>query len=174
MERASIWSVAFERHEPEILAYLRRRVRRSEDAEDLCQEAFARAVGTETPLRDPSKVRSYLFRIARNLLINHLQRRKLVRSESEFAGDVDLEATTAAGTPGPDAEVRWQDLMGRLRGVLATLPVDQRRAFQLGVLERRPYAEIAAQTGWSLAKVKISVFRARRRLIDELHDQWIE
>ena len=54
---------------------------------------------------------------------------------------------------------------GRSDGV----PDDQARAFTWAVLEhRRSYAEIEEHTGWSRSKIKISVFRARKRVMQEL------
>ena len=48
------------------------------------------------------------------------------------------------------------------------LSADLRKAFRLGVLERRPYAEIAQLTGWSAAQVKVNIFRARHRVIGQV------
>lgn len=166
----SIWTSAYARHEPDILAFLSRRLPR-EDAEDICQETFARAVAAGDALRDPGSVRAYLFRIAHNLMVNHLRRRGRVRIEADLGTGVDLELLAgAAEREGPEARRAWEALSARLAARLDELPADQRRAFRMGALERRPYAEIAAATGWSRAKVKIDVFRARRRLIEELRD----
>lgn len=164
------WNSAYARHEAEILTFLRRRLP-CEDAEDLCQETFARAVAAGGALRDPGRVRAYLFRIAHNLMVNHLRRRGRVWAESDLGEGVDLEhlAGAVAGE-GPESQRRQGVLTRRLAELLAELPVDQHRAFRLGALDRRPYAEIAAAMGWSVAKVKIEVFRARRRLIAGLHD----
>ena len=166
----TIWTSAYARHESDILAFLRRRLPR-EDAEDLCQETFARAVAAGDALRDPDRVRAYLFRIAHNLMVNHLRRRGRVWSESDLGDGVDLERLAGAvDGEGPEARRRRGVLTRRLAELLARLPADQRQAFRLGALDRRPYAEIAAAMGWSVAKVKIEVFRARRRLIAGLHD----
>jgi RNA polymerase sigma-70 factor, ECF subfamily len=169
-EDVTIWSSAFARHEADILGYLRRRLPR-EDAEDLCQETFARAVVAGDALRERDRVRAYLFQIAHNLMVNHLRRRGLVWAESDLGESVDLEnLLDTARDAGPEAERRWHALTARVAELLELLPDDQRHAFRQGVLERRPYAEIAAGTGWSVGKVKIEVFRARRALIEGLRD----
>ncbi len=166
----TIWTSAYARHESEILAFLKRRLPR-EDAEDLCQETFARAVAAGDALRDPGRVRAYLFRIARNLLVNHLRRRGRMRSQSDLGEGVDLvHLAGAVEGDGPEARRSRDALTQRLAELLAQLPTDQQQAFRLGALDRRPYAEIASALGWSVAKVKIEVYRARRRLIAGLHD----
>jgi RNA polymerase sigma-70 factor (ECF subfamily) len=166
----TIWTSAYARHESEILTFLRRRLPR-EDAEDLCQETFARAVAAGDALRDPGRVRAYLFRIAHNLIVNHLRRRGRVWVESDLGDGVDLEQLAGAvDNEGPESRRRRSVLTRRLAELLAELPDDQRQAFRLGALDRRPYAQIATAMGWSMAKVKIEVFRARRRLIAGLRD----
>ena len=63
-----------------------------------------------------------------------------------------------------------KEFTAALRVELGRLPVDQRRAFELGVLHRRPYAEISELTGWSVSKVKVNVYRARKKLITALNE----
>lgn len=168
------WSQAYRRHGADIRAYLARRLPRPEEAEDLCQETFLRALAAEGRLRDPGALRSYLFATAHNLLVNHLSRRRLVQVESELGEGRSLElvagagAEATAGEAAPAAALQGHELARALAAALTSLPAEQRLAFRLGPLERRPYAEIAARTGWSLSKVKINVHRARRRLMAEL------
>jgi RNA polymerase sigma-70 factor (ECF subfamily) len=166
------WSKAYRRHGGDIHAYLARRLPRREEAEDLCQETFLRAMRAEGSLRDPDRLRAYLFSTAHNLLVNHLRRRRLVQAESELGEGTNLELVAGAGgadaPAGPLAALRDRQLARSLAAALAALPVEQRLAFTLGPLERRPYAEIAASTGWSLSKVKINVHRARKALMAQL------
>lgn len=166
------WSQVYRRHGDEIRAYLARRLPRPEEAEDLCQETFLRALAAEGRLRDPGALRGYLFATAHNLLVNHLSRRRFVQVESELGEGQSLElvagANAAPDEPAPAALTQGRELARALAAAMAGLPSEQRLAFTLGPLERRPYAEIAARTGWSLSKVKINVHRARRRLMAEL------
>jgi len=165
-----MWTSAYTQHETAILGFLRRRLPR-EDAEDLCQETFARAVAAGDALRDESRARAYLFRIAHNLMVSHLRRRGLVRIASDLGEGIDLEHLAESADPaGPEEQRHWNALIGRLQELLARLPADQRRVFQEGVLKRRAYAELAAETGWSIAKIKVDVYRARRELIAGLRD----
>jgi RNA polymerase sigma-70 factor (ECF subfamily) len=166
------WSKAYRRHGGDIHAYLARRLPRAEEAEDLCQETFLRAMRAEGQLRDPGRLRAYLFSTAHNLLVNHLRRRRFVQAESELGEGANLELVAGVNGPGeplsPLSALRERERSRALVAALAALPAEQRLAFTLGPLERRPYAEIAAQTGWSLSKVKINVHRARRSLMARL------
>jgi RNA polymerase sigma-70 factor (ECF subfamily) len=160
------WSEAYKRYSPEIRAFLERRLwGRREEAEDLCQETFARVVAATVELRDPTKVRSYLLRTANNLLITKLRRARLVTSESELGDGVELEGRVDPKAVDPHAETERAELLMKMEELLAKMPDDQRYAFEQGVLQRRPYAEIAQDQNWSETKVKICVYRARKRLM---------
>lgn len=165
----SNWSEAYERYGPEVRAFLERRLwGRREEAEDLCQETFARAVSATIPLRDPTKMRSYLLRIANNLLISRLRRPNLTSSESDLAEEITTRIDPRAADP--HTETERAELQAKIGELLTQLPDDQRLAFEHGVVQRRPYEEIAREQNWTLSKVKISVYRARKRLMVGLRE----
>jgi len=158
---------ALTRHRPALLSWFRRRLRDAYAAEDLCQETLVRFLTRAPELADESKTRPYLFRTARNLLADHFRRRR---------PQVDLESLeTEPGRPAvepglhpPEARAYRHELEERLRALLPMLPADRRQAFELGVLFELPYAEVARRQGWTVAKVKVEVYRARKTLIEGL------
>ncbi len=163
------WNSAYLEHGPSVLAYLRRRVDRSELAEDLYQETFARAIQAPSGLRDPSRVRSYLFQTAHNLLVNHLRRpRDLIRSASDLGDAVVLEEVADPRATSPEDGVRAREIREALEAAVERLSDDQQTVFRLALLRRRRYADIADELGWTVAKVKITVFRTRRALMRQL------
>jgi RNA polymerase sigma-70 factor (ECF subfamily) len=168
------WSDAYKRYSPEIQAFLERRLwGHVDEAEDLCQETFTRVVAAAVEMRDPSKIRSYLYRTANNLVISKLRRKQLVSTESQLgAGEgVEIYSTRADDKSiDPHNEAERNELKTRMEELLATLPDDQRYAFEQGVLQRRPYADIARERNWNETKVKVSVYRARKRLMAGLED----
>jgi RNA polymerase sigma factor (sigma-70 family) len=161
----SFWETAFHRHGSEVLAYLARRLDRREDAEDLLQETFVRVIRARQGLRDAGKVRSYLFTTAHHLLINHLRRLRVALSEVETR---EMLRRTLAGAPDGERGVRARELRDRLAAVVESMTTPERRAFELGVLQRKPYDEIAAKLGWSRSQVKVNVYRARKRAMNGL------
>ena len=164
------WSATYREHAPGIRAYLRRRLRSAEAAEDLTQETFVRAMRAEDRIQDETKVRSYLYRIATNLALNLRRRPAVVTPEADLGDDVELESLAPSAAVSPEEAAHARSIERRIEAVLATLPADQAQAFRWGVLEQMPYAEIRERTGWSASKVKITVFRARKALIAELSD----
>ena len=167
----SFWKTAYEEHGDAVLGFLARRVRRREEAEDLLQETFIRAIRSGGALRDVGRVRAYLMSIAYRLLLSDVRRKKPVLF-ADIAGDEDRPgielATTAADSP--EAAAHLSHLEGRLRRTLGGLSRDLRTAFELAVLEQKTYAEIGESQGWNLNRVRINVHRARKKVIASLGD----
>ena len=165
------WSSTYERYRPEVLAFLKRKLwRRVELAEDLCQETFTRVMTASTEIRDPAKMRSYLFRTANNLVINQARRGNRVVAENQLAEGVHIDQNVDHDAVSPYLTLERSELYDKIKEVLAEVPDDQRIAFESGVIERRPYEDIAQENNWSVSKVKICVFRARKHLMNELQE----
>ena len=140
-------------------------------AEDLCQETFTRAMGAAAIQMDDSRrVRSYLLRTANNLVIGHLRRGDRVTIESELGADRELDSQVDAKAADPLAVTEAALMRDRVDELVAELPDDLRIAFERGVLGRVPYSEIAEEQDWTVAKVKICVYRARKHLMAGLQD----
>jgi RNA polymerase sigma-70 factor (ECF subfamily) len=171
----AFWQAAYQSHGPVVLAYLRHRVRERDEAEDLLQETFVRAIRADTASGGGS-LRGYLLRTARNLLINRARRPRLVVAVGPTPGaedDADASPLARAADPAasPEQRAAWSAFRAGLARVVAGMTAAHRRAFELGVVQRLSYAEIASRTGWTPAQVKTNVFRARQRVIAALGDQ---
>lgn len=167
----TFWHSAYCTHGPAVLAFLRRRAGR-EEAEDILQETFVRAIRAGTYRGDHANARAYLMSTARHVLINRLRRPRLVvPAEASTAADGDdALAAVASGDSSPEENAAWSAFRDRLEGVLEELKETYRQAFVLAVVQQRSYAEVAQLTGWSLPQVKINVYRARKRVLEGLAD----
>lgn len=163
-EDVASWRGAFSSHSGTILRFLRRRLP-PQEAEDLLQETFLRAMKAGAPERIDN-LRSYLLATAKHLTLNALRRPRLFRPVS--ADPATTLDDVAAPHPGPHENASFQLLSDALARALSALPLSYRRAFELAVLEGRSYEEVARETGTTLAQVKVNIYRARRRLIDVL------
>lgn len=166
----AFWRAAYEAHAPAVLGYALRRVGRREEAEDLLHETFVRAIRAGS-LGTDDNLRGYLLRTAHNLWVNRVRRPRLVVPAPSDDDEADALAEAADGSPSPEASAEWSGFRRQLARVLGGMPPTHRRAFELAVLQGLSYTEVARRTGWTLPQVKINVFRARRRLVDELGDQ---
>jgi RNA polymerase sigma factor (sigma-70 family) len=159
---------------------LGRRLPSRDEAEDLLQETFVRAIRAGNAREE--QLRYYLLTTARHLLVNRLRRPRLVlgpealphgRRHQEEGGPEPpspLESV-ADDAASPERNAAWSAFRTGLGQAVATLSPDHRRAFCLAVVERQPYAEIMQITGWTLAQTKTNVHRARQRVLAALGER---
>ncbi len=167
----TFWQSTFEEHASSVLAFLTSRLGRRDQAEDLLQETFVRAIRSRHRLRDASKVRSYLFSTAYRLILNQARgKRQLLFSEMSDEGRRPLEQGLQAETATPEEVVELSRVAERLAQVARGMSPALRRAFEGAVLEQKPYEEIAEENGWTREQVRVNVCRARKRAIAELRD----
>jgi RNA polymerase sigma-70 factor (ECF subfamily) len=123
-------------------------------ADDLLQEAYYRLLRVRTTFESDDHRRSYLFRIATNLVHDH-RRRGRVSATALVARD--REAAPGAA----DHVVRRIDLaraLGRLRA-------RDRSLLWLAYAQGLSHEEIAGVLGLKAASLKVLLYRARRRLL---------
>ena len=118
---------------------------------DIVQDTFVRGYARLADCRDSAHVRAWLFKILRNLCLDHL---KNVRSSVVSIDDAPDSPSRSA-----DAEQR-----ATLNDALSRLPVSLREAFLLKHDSGYSYEEIADMTGAGESAVKMRVHRARETL----------
>jgi RNA polymerase sigma factor (sigma-70 family) len=155
-------------------SFIRRRVRDPSDAEDILQDVlhdFVRAYRLPEPIEQAS---AWLFRVARNRIIDRFRREK-ARPASETIddpNDADTESRLDLALPaldaGPEAVYARSVVLGELQQALDDLPADQRDIFIAHELDGRSFREIASRSGIAintlLARKRYAVLRLRRRL----------
>jgi RNA polymerase sigma-70 factor (ECF subfamily) len=131
-----------------VYGYLVRRTRDPTLAEELAQETFYRATRAFLGWRRGSAA-AWLLAIARNVLADHVRKRRVVLplTDEIAAADSVLGEAEAKDT-------------------LALLPPAQRRLLELVYIHGYSHAEIAAMEGSTAGAVKTAVYRARRSLGD--------
>lgn len=138
--------------------YLCHRYLRNEaDAADVTQRAFLRAYTSIGSFRARSTFRTWLYRIAINLSLNHLRDHKRERA-SEIADDA---LTTDA--VGGDRLVSEQESV-RLRAAIDKLPPKQRMVLELRIYDELPFRDVAALADCSENAAKVNFHHAVKRL----------
>lgn len=135
----------FQRHAGDLAGYLRRQLPCPHLAEDLCQEVFLRLGQHPEPTR-LEEPRAYLFRIARNLLIDHHRRRRS-RPLDQPLDDPELCLACPRSCPERDADRAL--CRKALDTALASLPPRLRQALIWHRLEGLTQAEIGRRLGVS-------------------------
>ena len=144
------------------------RMTAGEDAYDVMQDVFVRALGALGSFKGDSKFRTWLYTIARNTCLNHLRDRQVQRGREGYSLDDDGEAGEGRGGPelsDPQADVgriaEQRALQGLVDKTLAALSPEQRLLITLRDLEGLSYEEIAEIADLSVSNVKSKLHRAR-------------
>lgn len=133
-------------------------------AEDLTQEVFVKLLRVAPRYRPTGRLSVYVFRIARNLWIDHYRsqalRPRLVSSELPRAGLHGVSATE----PQPFAAAVARDDAQAMQRALAALSPAHRAALEMAVFQELPYADVAAVLEIPVGTVKSRVHHAIAQL----------
>jgi len=147
------------RHRPRLVAFLARRLADRADAEDVAQETFLRAFDRLAGYDPGRPFATWLFAIGKHVAANHAVAR--ARREARDRGSVaEPAAVGAAAEAGGGREV-WQR-------AAAVLSRDAYRALWLRYAQGLTVREIAGELRRSSVAIKVMLFRARRRLLQEV------
>jgi RNA polymerase sigma-70 factor (ECF subfamily) len=142
-------------------------------AEELVQDVFVNVYRSRHRYQPTAKVRTFLYRIAHNLWIDHIRRQKHHLSIDAEFGERSLrlsDVLKAPSSPDPEAEGRDELIRQRLQESLDGLPEGQREVFVLANNHNMKYQEIAEVLGIPEGTVKSRMHNAVRSLRDELQD----
>jgi len=148
------------RYRPRLVAFLARRLASPSDAEDVAQETFLRAYD-HLDRYDPARpFATWLFAIGKNVAANHAIARTRRDAREQDSRPVDSAVDGAA-----DGAAAASDLWQRAAKALSP---DAYRSLWLRYAQGLTVREIADALGRSSVAVKVMLFRARRRLLQEV------
>ncbi|HET6669069.1 MAG TPA: RNA polymerase sigma factor [Pyrinomonadaceae bacterium] len=161
--------------------FIRQRVPDPADVEDIVQEVFYELVEANRRLMPIDHVTGWLFRVARNRIID-LFRKKRPETFSDTVGEDEdgerlrLEDLLPSPTAGPEAFYVRRVVLEELEMALDELPDDQREVFIAHELEGRSFKELSAETGVNintlLSRKRYAVLHLRQRL-QSIYDELV-
>jgi len=151
--------------------FIRRRVPDANEAEDILQDVFFEYVEAYRLPETIEQVGAWLFRVARNRIIDRFRKKREVQLP-DSGGDEDdghwLEEALPSPNAGPEAAYARGVLLEELLAALEELPKEQRDVFIAHELDGRSFKELAAESGVSvntlLARKRYAVLHLRERL----------
>lgn len=156
LARAEDISRLFQEHNRALVSFILRHVHNEQEAREVAQEAYVRLLQLEQPVAI-SYLRFYLFRVARNIAVDHY-RQRMNRERLDLLATPLLEQTGSV----PESSAIAAEELTRLSAAIDELPDKCRRAFLLHKLHGLSTMAIAAdmQTSDRMARHHI-----RRALI---------
>ena len=171
------------KHRPKLKAFIRKRVANSEDAEDILQDVFYQFLKTiENSMNPIEQISAWLYRVARNLIINKGVKKQEVEMPVYRSDDSDDEVLSDfseiffgnESVSTPETEYLRSLVWIELENALAELPPEQREIFELTELDCIPVKEISKTTGIAvntlLSRKHYAVKHLRKRLEELYHD----
>ena len=128
-----------------------------DDAQDLTQETFIKALQRQGQLKDLDKAASWLSRIASNTAIDFLRKNK----KFAFSDVNELIESRRSTLDSPEQTLLRGERKLQLDGGLAELTVRERTALLLRDVEEMPAEQVAAQMNCSMATVRSHIANAR-------------
>jgi len=163
------------RYKSPITNYLYRFLNDYEEAVDLAQETFVRVYFALDRYHTQFAFSTYIYRIATNLAISEIRRRKRRRLLSltglyQTEEDRDTEFQPPDERPRPDANLLEDEKSRMIGRAIAALPEKYRVAVILRDIQGRAYEEIAEIMELGLGTTKSRISRGRGLLKEKLQD----
>lgn len=171
----------FQKEKNRLLGFIRKRVADKDDAEDILQDVFYQFIENFTPLEPIEKISSWLFRVAKNKIIDKYRKKKpetfthLSGTGNNEEGS-SLDLLNLIYDPQQNADqVHLRSLVWEaLTEALEDLPEEQRQVFVWHELEGRDFKEISAMTGdpvnTLISRKRYAVLYLREQLQDLYND----
>ncbi len=175
---------AIERERGRLRNFIRTRVPDREDVEDLLQDVFYELVEAYRLMKPIEEVGAWLFRVARNRIIDRFRRKRPERSslfrplpEDEGGDLASLDELLPSPDAGPEAAYARGVLLDELGAALEELPEEQHSVFVAHELEGKSFRELSAETGVGvntlLSRKHYAVLHLRKRL-QGIYDEFKE
>ena len=164
------------RYRNQITSYIYRMTNNYDEAVDLAQETFVRVFRAMDRYQTTYAFSTYIYRIATNLAISELRKRKrrrLVSLTGLFQSREEVSAAPrefhpADASPLQDAALVDAERRGAVARAISTLPEKYRAPLVLRDVEGKSYEEIARILETNIGTVKSRISRARALLRDKL------
>lgn len=146
-----------------LMNFIFRSVHDMTTAEDLAQVVFVKLWRNAPHYRPEAKFSTYLFTIARSVVIGEYRRRKRKPADATDPADIHISHSDEPAR-------RMAEMEEAFAAALTQLPENQRTALLLLKQQELSYEEIAASMDASVTSVKTWIFRGRRKLRELLRD----
>ncbi len=146
-------------YSPRLLRYLRNKLPRQEDAEEVLNDIFFAAIDELHLFREKSNINTWLFRIARNKIADFYRKRKI---KSVLLSQVPFLEIIANEISQPEFQFEKNKIRDRIEKAFNSLSIQYQKILHLHYEERIPVKELAVIFNLSFKATESMLFRARR------------
>ncbi|HEY9166287.1 MAG TPA: sigma-70 family RNA polymerase sigma factor [Candidatus Kryptonia bacterium] len=148
------------RYERKVFFVVKRMLNDDDEASDATQEVFIKLHDSLKKFRGEANLYTYVYRIATNVAISYLRKRK-VRAVVRLD---EVISNMLAGGKEPERDADREELKKLVADAVASLPVQQKQVFILRFYEELSYEEIARVMHRSMGAMKANYFHAMKKI----------
>jgi RNA polymerase sigma-70 factor, ECF subfamily len=146
----------------------------SNEAKDLVQETYSRALGSYKQFTPGTNMKAWLTTILYNLFFHHRsEKKKWISVENNFEedkGPSDYSERVPTENPGPETHMLLKELKGKITDVLDKIPEEFRQPIILVVMGDFSYEEAAKILSCPVGTIRSRLFRGRKLVYKELRE----
>lgn len=129
------------------------------DAEDIMQELAIKIWKRGEEFNKIDNKEAWCMAVTRNMAIDKIRHNKIRQHDN-----IDTAYGVSDNKIGPDRETESDDIMGKIKSLINSMPENYKTVIQFREIEEMTYKEIAEIMNIDLHKVKVYIFRARKLL----------
>lgn len=152
----------YEQFSPGILTYLKHKLPKEEDAQEILNDVFLDAIEGLPKLKDDKKMKPWLYQIAHHSIVNFYRKQKIksiLFSQFPYLKIIDQEMHQ------PEFLLEKRELTIRIKMALEKLSQKYRQILQLHYIEDLPIKLISVQLNLSYKATESRLYRARMQFI---------
>lgn len=158
-QREEAFSLLVKKYQQRLYWHLRKMVIIHEDADDLLQNTLIKAWNNLPGFRGDSSLYTWLYRIATNEALNHLNKKR-----DELTNTFEDLEVLLANNLDNDPLFSGDEIQKRLQKSILSLPDKQRVVFNMKYFDNMKYEEMAEILNTSVGALKASYFHAVRKI----------
>lgn len=140
------------------------------DARDAVQDLFVKLWNIRNQLDSVRSPEAYGIRLVKNICIDRLRSREVKGIAEDISAVREDRIASWKDAVAADSRVIGKETADALERALSRLPENQRTVMRMRFFQQLDYGDIAKQTGFSMANVRVLVARARRTVIEDMKD----
>ena len=129
----SAFDALYRKHKGPLYRYFVRQLRDQQLAEDLYQDTWGKVINASSQYQVSAKFTTWLYKIAHNLLIDHVRAVKPLDKVTPLGEDKTMDSLQADDQTSPEPQVEQQQQANMIKGCIAKLPAVQKEAFLLNI-----------------------------------------
>jgi RNA polymerase sigma factor (sigma-70 family) len=170
---SSQFALLWQKYNKQIFASVLKLVRSIDDADDIVQDTFLKAFNALHSYNQTFPFPAWLYKIASNTCIDYFRRKRIrpisIENINREGGDI-YDIIPDKSTP-IDVNIINNETKEQLLKAVEQLPLRYKQCIQLRHFEELSYEEISIKMNLPLGTVKITLFRARKMLLNMLSNK---